>query len=172
MRWLAPILAGLLSLGDLLGAHASSVSHVLSIPDLARRADAIVLGDVRAVRSSWDRSHSAIYTEVEVAPGEVLKGASSDSVWFEHLGGRVGDVTSVVAGTPAFVPGEQVLVFLVRGPAGGLRLLNLFQGKFSLERDPRSGRPVATRRIPDSNEVVDQITLDHVRSQIRAAVER
>jgi hypothetical protein len=129
MRWLAPILAGLLSLGDLLGAHASSVSHVLSIPDLARRADAIVLGDVRAVRSSWDRSHSAIYTEIEVAPGEVLKGASSDSVWFEHLGGRVGDVTSVVAGTPAFVPGEQVLVFLVRGPAGGLRLLNLFQGK-------------------------------------------
>ncbi len=152
-------------------AIAATTGGFLSIPELTRRADVVVIGTVVGSRSHWDRTRSVIVTDVTVRPTEALKGSvAPPPVTFQHPGGRVGDLVAAVEGVPAFTPGEQVLLFLVRGPDRDLRLLSLFQGKFSLEHDPASGARVAVRRIPDSNQVVDRMPLERARSEIRTAL--
>ncbi len=152
-------------------AIAATTGGFLSIPELTRRADVVVIGTVAGSRSHWDRARSGIVTEITVRPAEALKGSAGPGpLTFHHPGGRVGDLVAAVEGVPAFTPGEEVLLFLVRGPERDLRLLSLFQGKFSVERDPASGARVAVRRIPDSNQVVDRMPLERARSEIRTAL--
>jgi hypothetical protein len=136
----------------------------LSVEELTRRAELIVIGEVISVASELFASEGQIVTRIDVRVDEVLKGSpGASSLQLQQSGGRVGAVIREVAGMPAFAQGERVLLFLGRRGDGGLAVIGLFQGKFTLQRD-ESGREIAARRVPGSGEVVDRLPLDDVRS--------
>ncbi len=139
-----------------------------SIEQLARRADVVVLGEVRTAVGEWDAARTNIDTRVELTRAEWLKGAGSSPVTFTQLGGTVGAETSIVGGAAEFWPGERVLVFLARRPDGSLRLGDLVHGKFSIERDAAAGRDYAVRATGAPG--ADRLELDHVRAQVRRAL--
>src|SRR5262245_2905321 len=93
-----------------------------SVEQLARRAAVIVIGDVVSAVGSWDAARTNISTRVEMAVVETLKGVAAPALSFSQLGGRVGDLVSMVAGASTFEAGERVLVFLERRQDGSLRL--------------------------------------------------
>lgn len=139
----------------------------VTVTDLARRADVVVVGRVAHAESGWDATRTTIATTVEVVVDETWKGGvTEDRVQVRHPGGRADGVESVVAEAPAFAPGERVLLFLARTPDDRLRVLWLWQGKFSVERD--GGEDLAVRRAPGTRAVVDRIPLARVREIVTA----
>lgn len=154
--------------GDLPGARAASVAGpLLSVEQLAGRASVILVGEVVAVRGEWDATRTVITTAVDVRPAEVLKGSAGPLLRVRHLGGRIGELTSVVAGSPTFAVGERVLLFLAARPGGELGLVESFQGKFTLTRDA-AGREVAVR-APVGSHPRDEVPLDEARASIHGA---
>jgi hypothetical protein len=139
-----------------------------SIEQLARAADLVVAGIVIAAAGEWDAGHATIQTRVELSVAERLKGAAASPLTFTQLGGRVGGDTSIVGGGASFEPGERVLVFLARRPDGSLRLADLIHGKFTIVRDPATGRDYAQRATGAPG--ADRVELDHVRAQVRRAL--
>jgi hypothetical protein len=147
-------------------AHADGP---LTVEDLARRAELVVLGEVTSVASELQAARSQITTRVDVRVNETLKGqAGSNPLQFRQAGGRMGDMTSEVAGAARFVAGERVLLFLARGAEGSLGIVGRFQGKFAVERDATNSE-VAVRRVPGSAEVLDRVALEQVRTTVAAA---
>jgi hypothetical protein len=58
-----------------------------------------------------------------------------------------------------------VLVFLARQPDGALRLSDLVNGKFRIERDAATGREYATRSAGAPS--ADRFALEQVRAEVR-----
>ncbi|MBI4524118.1 MAG: hypothetical protein HY695_09940 [Deltaproteobacteria bacterium] len=140
----------------------------LSIQELTRRAKIVIIGTVADIGSEWDKSKSVIMTRVQVLAEESLKGLTQpvDRVEFFQLGGKVGEITSVVGGAPFYREGERLLLFLTRHEDGTLRVIGQFQGKFDVELDPVSGAEMALRRLPGSDKVFDRMPLDQARSEV------
>ncbi|MFQ5829781.1 MAG: hypothetical protein ACE5JD_11590 [Candidatus Methylomirabilia bacterium] len=112
-------------------------------------------------------------TRIGVRADEVLKGSVAGQLVSVHqLGGKVGDIASFVGGAPRFTVGERVLLFLSRRRGGELRVTGLFQGKFSLEQDPSSGREIAVRRIPGTAQPLDEIPLDKAKQLVLGNIAR
>src|SRR5207248_11679650 len=108
--------------------------------DLATQAVAVVLGRVTALQSHLDATHGRIFTDVTLAVDEVIAGPSlPPTVTLREPGGRIGTVLSWIEGSPEFVRGERVLVYLAVSRDGTLRVLQLYQGKLSVMTDPLSG---------------------------------
>src|SRR5690606_10553879 len=101
----ALVAALLLSLWPSLEARSTTV-EALGPEDLVERAEAVVWGDVVQVRAV--REGRRIYTHVEVAPREVLKGQPAATVDLKLPGGEVDGVVSVYHGMPRFDLGEEV----------------------------------------------------------------
>jgi hypothetical protein len=139
-----------------------------SVEQLARRADVIVLGEVRTAVGEWDTARRNISTRVELTRAELLKGAAPSPVTFTQLGGRVSRETSVVAGAAEFRPGERVLVFLARRLGGSLEPADLLHGTFSIERDAATGREDAVRASGAPG--AERLELGHVRTLVRRAL--
>src|SRR6266581_353373 len=59
----------------ILGTHPGYATMLkMSVEDLARQADTIVVGTVTRQESAWDTQHTAIYTDVTVAVERMLAG--------------------------------------------------------------------------------------------------
>ena len=136
-----------------------------SIETLTRQADVVVVGDVTATHGEWDAAGTNILTRVHLRRVESLKGSPPTPLSFTHLGGRVGDLVSGVAGAVRFTAGERVLVFLAGRPPGALRLGNLLHGKFLIERDAATGQEAAVRFTGAQG--AERVSLDHVRAAVR-----
>jgi len=136
-----------------------------SIEELARRADVVVIGDVAAAEGEWDAARTNILTRVHLERVEILKGATPAPLTFTHLGGRVGEIDSAVAGAVRFTVGERALVFLAQAADGGLRLAQLFHGKLLIERDAATGRDYAVRFSGARG--ADRFPLEQVRADVR-----
>jgi hypothetical protein len=107
---------------------------------LIRQARTIVQGQITKIESHWYAAKTQIYTHVGVRVEEVLKGELPEvEVTVKQLGGSVGGLRSWVFGSPEFVVGERVLLFLTANPDGTLRVLGLYQGKFSIVLDSQTG---------------------------------
>jgi hypothetical protein len=79
---------------------------------------------------------------------EVLKGELSEvEVTIKELGGTVGGLRSWIFGSPEFVLGERVLLFLTANPDGTMRVLSLYQGKFAIVVDSRTGEHFVYRGL-------------------------
>ena len=169
-RWVLRIaLLVLLSLAPS-GAVAGAV-RLLSVHQLARTAELIMVGRVVSLTSRWNMQGTQIVTRIEVQPEEILKGSmSTDRPYFVQPGGRVGNHGSVLADAPSFAEHERVVLFLTRRRDGELRVVALFQGKFTVEQDPAFGPDMAVRRAPGSAEILDRMTLDELRSEVQAAL--
>ena len=119
---------------------------------LIRQASTIVVGQITTIDSHWYAANTQIYTHVGVRVEEVLKGELSDvDITIRQLGGTVGGLRSWIFGSPEFVSGERVLLFLTANRDGTLRVLNLYQGKFSVVLNSQTGEQFIYRNLnPES----------------------
>jgi len=163
----------LLLAGVTISSRVSAGARQLSIEELAVHAKVIAVGTIVAVTSAWNTERTQISTRVELQPEEMLKGApAGDHISFVQLGGRVGQVGSAVADAPAFTEGERVVLFLVPRRNGQLGVVALFEGKYSVEREPSSGADMAIRRAPGSGQVLDRVPLETLRSRVIAVLRK
>ena len=115
---------------------------------LIRQASTIVLGQITKIDSHWYAAKTQIYTHIGVRVEEVLKGQLSEvEVTIKELGGTVGGLRSWIFGSPEFVVGERVLLFLTANPDGSMRVLSLYQGKFSIVLDSQTGEHFVYRGL-------------------------
>lgn len=91
---------------------------------LAAESTQIVRGRVSSVSSFWNDRHTNIFTEARIL----------------QLSGIVGHVNMRVEGALDWKESEEVLVFLEPGMPGTFNVAGFSQGKFAIERDPRTGR--------------------------------
>ena len=163
--------APLLCASGMISTRVSAGVRQLSIEELAVHAEVIAVGKIVAVTSSWNAERTEIFTRVELQPEEMLKGApAGDRVSFVQPGGRVGNLASAAAETPSFTEGERVVLFLVRRRNGQLGVMGLSAGKFSVERESSLGVDMAIRRAPGSEQILDRVTLEALRSRVRATL--
>ncbi len=114
--------------------------------ELAQQASDIVIGRITKMKSAWDKNHQQIFTKITLSVDEVLKGnISKRRLTVTQMGGVVGDVQSWVDGNAEFTVGEKVLLFLSRTQNNSLRVLHLYQGKFSIFTDTDSSLEMAYR---------------------------
>jgi hypothetical protein len=106
----------------------------LSLEELARKADTIVLGTVMQQESAWDAEHTAIYTKVTLAVERVLVGSPMQTVTLQVAGGAVGGVGMRTSNDAVFREGERVIVCLDTSAVPG-SLVGLQQGKFLVQDD-------------------------------------
>ena len=133
----------------LLGPRNSAEATVI-VPTtdqhLIEQAAAIVLGRTMKIEGQWDGAKGQIYTYITVQIEEVLKGDLSETeITIKQTGGTVQAVHSWIYGSPEFLVGERVLLFLTINPDLTLRVLSLHQGKFSIVIDPQTGNEAAYR---------------------------
>lgn len=124
------------------GAVEGATVEPMSLDDLARRADFIVIGRCVALRADWNASGTRIYTYATIAVERFLKGGGVREVTLRVLGGQVGGMAAIVPGSPTFNTGEEVLLFCVGGEARMPTVLGLSLGKFTLTRDEAGVRMV------------------------------
>jgi hypothetical protein len=124
----------------------------------------IVVGDVVDSNSYWNADGSFILTDVRFAVSQVLKGRSQDrEIKITLMGGRVGDLTTLIIGGPELVPGRSYVLFLnnedLPGVQGATTVRDLVQGAFDLVLAKDGVRAVSQANshplLPDAKGYVD-----------------
>jgi len=134
------------SLGLVWGLSASTAGATTvaerSLRDLATESPSIVHGRVVSTSSRWTEDQSLIVTDVVIEVSDALKGSAAGQVVVTQPGGRVGKLRVDVAGTTAFRPGEETVLFLQPSADGTAIVTGLFQGRFDVVPDARGRRVV------------------------------
>ena len=118
--------------------------------EMVRRADIIVVATAGASRARLN-SEGGIETVTTVTVDEVIKGESVPSVvTVVEPGGHVGNMFTVIPGSPRMAEGERDLLFLKQTGPGRWSVAELVLGKFAFVKD-RSGRRLLER---DTEEIV------------------
>ena len=116
----------------------AATMRALSLEELVAKADTIVVATVAERFSRWNR-HRHIVTDVVLEVQQSLKGRVSEGeqLTVTTLGGTIGEVMMKVEGSPNFVSGASILVFLREVPAlGELRVVGMSQGVRYLSDGP------------------------------------
>ena len=117
-------------------AHAAAAQATVArrapLSDLVQRADLVVVATVGATESFW--RDQRILTRVELGIEDVWHGRADQRIEVVTLGGTVGDIGQIVHGAPRLSPGARVVLFLRARASGELRVLELSQGVFYVER--------------------------------------
>lgn len=118
--------------------------------ELGAESAIVVRGEVVEVRSYWNEKRTKIFTAARVAVGETYKGSGASSVDVIQLGGVVDNVKVTVQGALSWKKGEEVVLFLEpydgpSAPAAAFQVSGFSQGKFNIERDPRTGKAFVSR---------------------------
>lgn len=144
-NWLRVCLLSILSFG--LAPTSSATTVVIpSDEDLIIGARAIVTGRVLSVDSAFDETQNTVFTYVRLRVKEVLKGRiSGRELVLKEPGGEVAGRGSALFGTPQFVPGEKVLLYLDTWSDGSLRVHQMFLGKFRIQENLRTGMTEVVR---------------------------
>lgn len=146
------LLAGVFAAG---GMARATTFVMMDERDLAATSDAAVVGEVVRVESVEDPSSGAIRTIVVVQSSTVLFGeVRRGPVVITELGGKVGERSEKVFGSPAYSKGAKILVFLRRDRAGRWRTAAMAMGKYDLELE-RRGTIVASRTFDDEVTFLD-----------------
>ncbi len=139
----------------LTGLAAASIVLKLDLPGLVERSEVIVEGRCVATRAHRDEL-GGIATEVSFRVEQGYRGAAAGRlIRFSVPGGELDGKAFVIPGVPVFRPGDEVLVFLTRETARGIRMpVGLGQGRLFIERDPATGarrlrRPLAHTHLID-----------------------
>jgi hypothetical protein len=141
MRFPAPPIA-ILALGLLIllasPARSTQVQY-RSIEALGAESALVVRGEVTGTRAYWNDAHTRILTETTVSVSESYKGSGPRELRLVQMGGVFDGVKMTVAGSLAWQPGENVVLFLEDSLPGRYRVAGFSQGKYRVERDPRTG---------------------------------
>ncbi|MCI0451905.1 MAG: hypothetical protein L0Z51_05860 [Candidatus Latescibacteria bacterium] len=116
--------------------------------ELAQESQLVVDGKVASVRSYWNEDNSKILTEAVVSVGSTYKGGAASSVRVVQLGGVVGNVRMTAHGALQWKKGEEVLLFLEPSTPGAFQVAGFSQGKYTIERDPRTGKAFVKHALP------------------------
>jgi hypothetical protein len=137
--------------------------RAVSADDLARRADAVVVGRVADMKSEWADGGTRIVTRVTLDVREHLKAgdAVGKTVTIWTLGGEIGEVGELYTHVPTFQPNENVVVFLQKYGSQDYVVAAGTQGKYNIERDPVSGESV----------VAGKQTLEEFRVAVKRAIQ-
>jgi hypothetical protein len=124
----------------LVGAQVAFATTVqkLSLQELSKKSESIVMARVDDAFSSWDAAHKEIYTYFTLSVLQPVKGSKgATTITLRQLGGTVDNIASIVPGMPSFRKGEEVVVFLTQKDAAGYPwVMGLQQGKYSIaEKD-------------------------------------
>ena len=112
--------------------HATTALSMSSIDQLTRQSDEIVHGTVESIESYMENDQ--IFTEVDIRVIEYLKGKTSDKiVTLKLYGGTANGLRTRVIGAPCLSPREEVVLFLKDIGNGKFCILNLAEGKFSVQ---------------------------------------
>lgn len=126
-----------------LAARATVVLPV-DLETLARRADLIVRGKVRAAASRRSADGKQIHTLTRVEIASAVKGEPARTLEVRTRGGTIGDLTQVAHGEAEFAADEEVWLFLRR--AGGRYTVESHAlGKFTVVRGPDGAERVVQR---------------------------
>jgi len=136
----------------LLGSSALATSVIkMSLRDLAKNSDTIVMGRVEDASARYD-ANKEIYTYITIKVMDPVKGLKAEHgknaapdqfVTIRQIGGIVGNIASVVPGMPKFTKGEEVVVFLSKKDAAGYPwVMGLQQGKYSVVTDDQGTKHV------------------------------
>ncbi len=155
----------------------STVVEHMTMERLSQVATLVVLGEVSTVEARWNRDNTKIYTHINLAPRETLKGDGRlTDVHIKQIGGTVGETAAELPGSPVFSPGEQVLLFLEdRKDGDGYIVIGLFQGKYKVVNELSDGEQILERDVPARGiSLVDSTgrptTDKHTLSEVRAIV--
>ncbi len=111
----------------------------MGLDELTTEADLVVHGRVESLLCRQEPS-GRLATRVDLKLDETWKGAAADHVTLVLAGGTLGKRREVLTGQAEYKPGEEVIVFLKRNPAGEPVTLGLAQGKFTVWTDAATGR--------------------------------
>lgn len=125
----------------LLSVASATTLVKLNLETLTDRSEHIIQGKVMGMESLEERGRIVTHVRVQVA--ETLKGdlAPAQTITVRVLGGRLGDLVTIVHGSPNFSQDEEVLLFMqrlkTRGPGlAPLVVTGMAQGKFTLTTGP------------------------------------
>jgi hypothetical protein len=120
----------------LVGAQVAFATTVqkLSLQELTKKSESIIMARVDDAYSSWDAAHKEIYTYFTLRVLQPVKGSKgATTITLRQLGGTVDNIASIVPGMPSFRKGEEVVVFLTQKDAAGYPwVMGLQQGKYSI----------------------------------------
>lgn len=119
--------------GLLVARAGATVLVPADLAELARDARVIARGEVVAVEPRWTDDRRSIETIVTLEPESYLKGAFGSSLQFRVPGGTLGRLRNVVVGSPQFVVGQRVIVFLGASGPRVPYILGLNQGVYRVD---------------------------------------
>jgi hypothetical protein len=168
----------LISFAVLLGTAYALTYRPLSTSDLVKGADAICIG--KCIKKSSRFVDHNIVTTVEIAVSEYIKGDLGKTITLAIIGGEIEEplpLAQRVMGTPNFLEGEEVLLFLAapkkgaRGLASDPKSLSFqlasspdvvgwFQGKYTILTDSVTGQKKVANFNFENMQIVpnDEIT--------------
>jgi len=127
---------------------SGTVILALTLEDLARQADIIVLGKCESIYSEWGSERKDIFTYVTVIPEQCLKGNECPpELLIRQLGGRVDNIGLNVPGTPQFHLNERVLLFLKMTSPSQYHVVGLSQGKYGVFTNAKDGKSYVKRDL-------------------------
>src|SRR5688572_26531829 len=88
----------------------------MDLPELVSSADRVVHARVTGSTVAWNEEHTLIYTDTTLDVLSEAKGSGPSSMIVRTLGGRIDPFEMREEGTPAFAPGEEVVLFTLEGP--------------------------------------------------------
>jgi hypothetical protein len=136
-RALAAALLAASAVGLVPTAARATVMRPLTLAALTEQADAVVRARVGEQWSDWAEDGRRIFTWTQLEVVEAWTGDVGEAVVVRTMGGVVGDLGMRVSGTPRFVTGAEVVVFLREG-SDVFEVVGMSQGKF----DVRNGEAV------------------------------
>jgi len=158
--------------------HAVSLTvEKISLEELTVQSDLIVRGMVVSASSQWEQSNIYTYTTIRVE--ESLKGNPPTDLKVKQLGGRVGEITANVPGTPELNPKDEVILFL-REWNGDYWIHSIVLGKFTVLREGSTPMtvsdlnnvglvdPVTKQEITDHAGKINTIPLESFLNEVRS----
>jgi hypothetical protein len=97
--------------------------------DLARDADAIIVGTVTDIQGEWGPDRNFIHSNVTIRVERSMRGNTGDQIVLRNPGGIVAGVGQRAEGVADFEVGERVMLFLTSWEDGALKVLGYTQGK-------------------------------------------
>lgn len=153
------------------GAYALTV-ETLDFDELLARSEVVVVGTVRETTSAWDAGGNTIYTHVDLADLDVLKGDVPAAVYRLRVpGGVVGDDAQIYPGMPVLVRDQRYVLFVRGHLQQFIPFVGAYQGvyqvvsvdgeqrvyRFDQQSAPGFVSGVAARFAPTLDEFVERI---------------
>ena len=106
------------------------------LDELVAGNERVIVGKVIDAVSYWNEDKTFILTDVRIAPDETIKGKAEGELTVTLLGGKVGDLTTLIVGGAELIPGRSYVLFLrpekLPGAGQALTLPDHCQGAFEV----------------------------------------